>query len=262
MIARPLKVLLVEDNDINRAVALKMLQKRGHDVTLAVNGAEAVERVRGQDFDAVLMDRHMPVMDGIEATGRIRRMKGPVSKIPIIGVTAAATRQELDACLASGMDVCVTKPIDPNDLAAALARATGDKPAAAANGAAPEADKDVPAPASDRVLDPERLQILRSDLGDEVTQTLVIDFGRVAPDLLDELLQAARDEDEELFQRTAHSLKSTARIIGFERLAGRCFDMEKSCLDGAFAQARMRTDGLDECLAEAIAVLEKAAWME
>ena len=130
---RPLKILLVEDNEINRNVALGMLKKRGHDVTLAVNGDEAVKRVRRQDFDAVLMDRHMPVMDGIEATGRIRRMKGPRSKIPIIGVTAAATKKELDACLASGMDACVTKPIDPKDLAAALSRVTGGAPSAAIN---------------------------------------------------------------------------------------------------------------------------------
>ena len=134
-----------------------MLKKRGHDVTLAINGEEAVNRVRGQDFDAVLMDRHMPVMDGIEATRRIRRMKGPVSKIPIIGVTAAATKQELDACLASGMDACVTKPIDPNDLAATLSRVTGDKPSEAMKTPPPERSAEVAAQSLDRVLDPERL---------------------------------------------------------------------------------------------------------
>ena len=259
---RPLKLLLVEDNEINRTVALGMLKKRGHDVTLAVNGEEALKRIRGQDFDAVLMDRHMPVMNGIEATRRIRRMKGPVSKIPIIGVTAAATKQELDACLASGMDACVTKPIDPNDLAAALSRVTGEKPSAAIKTAAPVAGADVAARPPDRVLDPEQLQTLRSDLGDEATRGLVVEFGHMAPELIDTLLRAAGDGDEELFRRTAHSLKSSALIIGFERLAGRCLELEKSCLDGAFAHARIRTDGLGDCLAEAEAALKNEPWME
>lgn len=231
-------------------------------MTLAVNGEEAVKRVREQDFDAVLMDRHMPVMDGIEATRRIRRMKGPVSKIPIIGITAAVTKQELDACLASGMDACVTKPIDPKDLAAALSRVTGDVPSEAINEAAPETGADVTAQSPDRVLDPERLQTLRSDLGDEATEGLVADFARMAPELLETLLRAAEDGDEELFRRTAHSLKSSALIIGVTRLAGRCLELEKSCIDGAFAHARMRTDGLGDCLAEAVAALEDETWME
>ena len=259
---RPLKVLLVEDNEVNRTVALNMLQKRGHDVTLAINGDEAVKRVRGQDFDAVLMDRHMPVLDGIEATRRIRRMKGPVSKIPIIGVTAAATKQELDACLAAGMDGCVTKPIDPNDLIAALSRLSGEKPVEAIVTAAPETGADAATQSSDQVLTPERLQTLRSDLGDESAKGLVAEFGRIAPELLEALLRAAEDGDEELFQRTAHSLKSSALIIGFERLAGRCTELEKSCIDDAFAHARIHTDGLDDCLAEALAVLENETWME
>ena len=208
------------------------------------------------------MDRHMPVMDGIEATRRIRRMKGPVSKIPILGVTAAATKQELDACLASGMNACVTKPIDPNDLAAALSRITGGKPSAAIKSAPPETGADAAAEAPDRILDPGRLQSLRSDLGDEATEGLIADFGRIAPELIEELLRAGEDGDEELFQRTAHSLKSSARIIGFDRLAGRCLELEKACLDGAFAQARKRTDGLGDCLAEAITVLENTNWME
>ena len=259
---RPLKLLLVEDNEINRDVALSMLKKRGHYVTLAVNGKEALKMVRGQDFDAVLMDRHMPVMNGIEATRRIRRMKGPLSKIPIIGVTAAATKQELDACLASGMDACVTKPIDSNDLAAALSRVTGDKRSEAIKTAAPERDADVAAQSPDRVLDPEQLQTLRSDIGDEAAKGLVVEFGRMAPELIDTLLRAAGDGDKELFQRTAHSLKSSAQIVGFERLAGRCLELEKSCLDGAFDQARMRTDGLGDCLVETVAALEDESWME
>ena len=259
---RPLKLLLVEDNNINRTVALNMLKKRGHDVTMAINGKEAVKRVRGQDFDAVLMDRHMPVMDGIEATRRIRRMKGPVSKIPIIGVTAAATKQELGACLASGMDACVTKPIDPKELAAALSRLTAEEPSESIKTVAPEASVDIAAQSPDQVLDLEQLRTLRSDLGDEATKDLAAEFGRTARELLETLFQAAEDGDEKLFRLSAHSLKSNALIIGFTRLAERCLKLEKACIDGAFAKARKRTDGLGDYLAEAETALENETWME
>jgi signal transduction histidine kinase/DNA-binding response OmpR family regulator len=119
--SRPLNVLLVEDNEINRNVALGMLEMRGHQVTTAMQGKAALDILAtGAAFDVILMDRHMPVMEGITATKLIRQMDEPLGSIPIIGVTAAATRFELEACVEAGMNTCVTKPINPNDLEAVL----------------------------------------------------------------------------------------------------------------------------------------------
>ena len=124
---RPLEILLVEDNEINRRVAIGILGKHHHRVTVAVNGVEALERHEAGRFDVILMDRHMPIMDGITATRRIRSMSSDRGTIPIIGVTAAANAEELDACLASVMNACVTKPIDPQALLAALAQVGGKR---------------------------------------------------------------------------------------------------------------------------------------
>ena len=122
MDALPLQILLVEDNEINQRVAVGLLRNQGHAVDLAVNGVEALEAVARRQYDVVLMDRHMPEMNGIEATARIREMDGLTASIPIIGITAAVNSEEIAACLEAGMNDVIPKPIDPFMLAKALAR--------------------------------------------------------------------------------------------------------------------------------------------
>jgi len=112
------RVLLVEDNEINQQVALEILRGAGLDVVLAVNGREAVERVRREAFDAVLMDVQMPVMDGYAATDEIRkwedgRRKRGVPPLPIIAMTANAMSGDSVKSIAAGMNAHITKPIDP-----------------------------------------------------------------------------------------------------------------------------------------------------
>ena len=115
------QVLLVEDNRFNQEVAGELLGMMGVEVTLAANGQEALEKIRGRAFDAVLMDLQMPVMDGYEATGRLRADPA-FADLPILAMTAHAMVQERERCLALGMDDYLTKPIDPEGLAAMLAR--------------------------------------------------------------------------------------------------------------------------------------------
>jgi len=117
------RALLVEDIAMNRKVALGILRKIEAQTVVAENGKEALELIDGKEtFDVILMDRHMPVMDGIEATRQIRAMEGAVSHTPIIGLTAAATRHEIQTCLEAGMNDVVTKPIDPGELIDAVLR--------------------------------------------------------------------------------------------------------------------------------------------
>lgn len=120
------RVLLVEDNEINQEVASQTLASRGVIVDIAANGRLAVERLNsGQDlYDAVLMDLQMPVMDGFEAT-RLIRSNPQFDSLPIIAMTAHALASEKDKCLAAGMQEHVGKPIDPNHLFAILSRLTG-----------------------------------------------------------------------------------------------------------------------------------------
>jgi CheY-like chemotaxis protein len=116
-------VLLVEDNPTNQFVARRMLEKAGCRVQVVVNGAEAVERVKVQTFAIVFMDCQMPVMDGYEATRRIRQMSGPIAGVPIIAMTANAMAGDRERCLESGMTDYVSKPLKPALLTEALQRA-------------------------------------------------------------------------------------------------------------------------------------------
>jgi signal transduction histidine kinase/CheY-like chemotaxis protein len=120
---RPLRILLAEDNLINQKVALRLLRNRGHIVTLAANGKQAVEAVAGYSFDVVLMDVQMPEMDGLEATMAIRALERAVAggegaprRTPIVAMTAYAMAEDQQRCLEAGMDAYVPKPICPKNL--------------------------------------------------------------------------------------------------------------------------------------------------
>jgi two-component system sensor histidine kinase/response regulator len=113
------RVLLAEDDLVNQQVAMAFLQMAGLDVTLAANGLEAVDCIKREPFDVVLMDMQMPEMDGIHATRAIRLLPQG-EKLPIIAMTAAAMDEDRQACLAAGMDAHVSKPIDPKELVRTL----------------------------------------------------------------------------------------------------------------------------------------------
>ncbi|PZR13617.1 MAG: hypothetical protein DI536_12785 [Archangium gephyra] len=119
---RPLRLLLAEDNAINARLAQRLCERFGHQVVHVVNGALAVAAVQREDWDCVLMDMHMPELDGLEATRRIRTFELGRNKrsIPIIALTASAMKGDEQLCLAAGMDAYLTKPLDPDRLAALL----------------------------------------------------------------------------------------------------------------------------------------------
>jgi CheY-like chemotaxis protein len=117
------RILLVEDNPVNRTIATKLLEKRGHVVIAVENGALAVEATASEHFDMVLMDVQMPVMDGLTATARIRSREHSTGvHVPIIAVTAHAMDQDRARCLAAGMDDYLPKPIRSADLFATITR--------------------------------------------------------------------------------------------------------------------------------------------
>ena len=123
-----LSILVAEDNEINALLARALLVKLGHRPTMAASGEAAIEcwlaaRAAGTPYDRVLMDLHMPGMDGLEATRRIRSMEAEYdcARMPIIALTANASAEDREACLAAGMDDFLVKPLDRERLAAALA---------------------------------------------------------------------------------------------------------------------------------------------
>ena len=111
------KILLAEDNPVNQVVAVRLLQKRGHRVTVAPNGMEAVEAVLREPFDLVLMDVQMPEMDGFEATAAIRQREAATGgHLPIFAMTAHAMKGDAERCRKAGMDGYLAKPVRPQDL--------------------------------------------------------------------------------------------------------------------------------------------------
>lgn len=118
----PAKILLVDDNAINLEVASETLAYMGLSVITCVNGQEAVDWVQRRDFDAVLMDIQMPVMDGLTAAREIRQLGGPFKRLPIIALSAHALAGDREKSLAAGMDEHLTKPIDPVPIHQTLAR--------------------------------------------------------------------------------------------------------------------------------------------
>ena len=114
---RPLRILLAEDSVMNQKLAVALLRRQGHTVTIANNGKEAVNAIGGESFDLILMDISMPEMDGLEATAAIRANQlASGMHTPIIAMTAHALVGDRDRCLEAGMDAYVAKPIRPQEL--------------------------------------------------------------------------------------------------------------------------------------------------
>jgi CheY-like chemotaxis protein len=208
-------VLVVEDNEVNQLVAREMVTKLGYRVELATDGAKAVAAVAGTVYDAVLMDCHMPVMDGFDATVAIRSLAGSASRVPVIAMTAGVQDEDRQRCLDAGMDDFLTKPVDMLALEDALARWVHDDP---------HPDPHEP------VLDPARLEILRN-LGPAGSYGLLSEaahaFRRGLAASLAALDNAITQGDNDALKREAHKLKGGAANIGAAGAAALCAQLEQ-----------------------------------
>jgi CheY-like chemotaxis protein len=221
-----LRILLAEDGVINQRVAVGFLQGRGHHVTIANNGREAVEAAERQDFDVILMDVQMPEMDGLEATAEIRRRdRERQCHTTIVAMTAAAMKGDRDRFLAAGMDSYISKPIDAEKLFQMLDELplppAGDDnhPPASVATATPGGDP----PNDPPPIDPEVFDLEKAAQRVPGGKSAVCDM---VPLLFQEglaLLQGVRDgaaaRDAERLQREAHTLKSTANIFCAQRVS-------------------------------------------
>ncbi|HAU29718.1 MAG TPA: hypothetical protein DCW68_06390 [Rhodospirillaceae bacterium] len=220
----PLRVLLVEDNVVNQKVAKAFLERNGHTVTVAADGETAVNSVRGERFDMVVMDVHMPRMDGLEAARRIRSMRDEEKAgIPIVAITASVTPEDVRNCLSSGMDDFVPKPIDPRVMQAAMERAWAKHSGLTMRIAANEEDVEL--------LDEEALKRLISVMSDEEIE-VVLKLGRSTVE------DAGRDvvrhyENNEIPQMasTAHMLKGAAADLGLRHLTKLALAIDKAAQD-------------------------------
>jgi two-component system sensor histidine kinase/response regulator len=230
------RILLVEDNDINRQVAMEILKSAGGEVTVAGNGNEALEKVRSEEFDAVLMDVQMPVMDGYEATRRIRQIDG-LQTLPIIAMTAHAMKKDREKCLAAGMDDYVSKPVVPDDLYAVLSKWIKPKKETERE-AGPAVDVHA---VSREMADKEGIVIPPELPGIDIEtgMRLCMDYADVLRSFFEkmrgtavEIRNAINSKDMKEALRLAHTAKSTSAMIGAKELSEAAAALEKAFLEG------------------------------
>ena len=202
-------LLLVEDNPVNQQVASEMARSLGCDVHVAEDGAAAVEITAQARYDAILMDIHMPRVDGFAATRAIRAREGEGARTPIIALTANAMEGDRAACLAAGMDDYLPKPFDRETLGAILSRWL--PPAGGARGEESGDELDERVIESIRSLNPAR--------GDAIVVRVLEAYAASVPDLLADLRDAAMRNDGEAVRFAAHALRSSSGNVGARRIA-------------------------------------------
>jgi two-component system sensor histidine kinase/response regulator len=236
------RLLLVEDNPVNQKVAQRVLQKLSVSVTTANNGAEALERVAEIEFDAVLMDCQMPVMDGFTATKHIRERELELHsgrRLPIIALTANVMTKDRQKCIAAGMDAHLGKPFDPNQLADCLGRywRVADTPA--------EID----------------MQALRELTGGdfEFERELVDTFVSTGDKCLAEIRAALEASDFDTVGKRAHALKGASANIHAHTLSAAASSLEQATRASSYQDIDSLVRDLGERLRAVNAQLVKAS---
>jgi CheY-like chemotaxis protein/HPt (histidine-containing phosphotransfer) domain-containing protein len=240
---RPLRILVAEDHPLNQQVAVGLLSRQGHEVEIAADGREAVEAVRRGHFDVVLMDVHMPVLDGLAATREIRRLEGERGRIPIIALSASVLSGETEQCLAAGMDAHLAKPIDPIALAHALARH-----------APPEALAPRLRSQPGQVLDEAHLRLLQDALGAPKVTALIDALPEEARPHR-ERLAAGGDPDD--LRGAAHALRGLALNLGLTALAELSSAIETACDAQQGDEVARLCKGVEERWQESYALLSR-----
>jgi CheY-like chemotaxis protein/nitrogen-specific signal transduction histidine kinase len=218
-----LRILVAEDNPVNQKVLLLLLSGLGYAADLAADGLEVLAALRRQPYDVILMDVHMPEMDGLEVARRIRRNLPAQDQPRIIAVTASALQEDREACIAAGMDAYLSKPISLDDLRSILRQDPAPQPRPRA-GSAPAALDSLPV-LEDAALD--RLRALERHAGRPVLKPIVESFLARAPRDLTEMRDTLSRKDWSRLAFQAHSLKGNALQLGAHRLTARLQELER-----------------------------------
>jgi CheY-like chemotaxis protein len=220
------RVLAAEDNPINRLVTVRLLEELGYATATAENGRQAVEAVAHGGFDLVLMDCHMPEMDGFAATAEIRRREGVGGRrTPIVALTADALSGDAERCLAAGMDDYLTKPVTLERLAAVVARWRAPSAAEPVGTLAPERPED-----ADPVLDPSVLATLqeRERGQSQLLSHLIRLYLQEVPVELAALQEAMAQGVASRVEDLAHGLKGSSAQLGATRMSRLCAALQEA----------------------------------
>jgi len=250
---RGARILVAEDSAVNRAVTLAQLRKLGYQADAVSNGAEAVEAVRSGGFGLVLMDCQMPLMDGFEAT---RRIRSDQRSIPIVAITAGAMQDDRNRCLSAGMDDYLAKPLELGRLQDVLARWL---PVLNAGDVAqtPAKPADEPRKAAFNGED-----LLRRLMGDrQLAGAIVKGFLQDAPSQLRNLRSRLNAADAPGTRQQAHALKGAAATVAAESLHAAALAMERAGADGQLDRCRELLPRVAEEIERFKTTLQEAGWV-
>jgi PAS domain S-box-containing protein len=217
---KQLNVLLVEDNDINRLYAKSILKNWHCQADIAENGLVAIEKVKNNTYDIVLMDVQMPVMDGYEATKAIRQMDSPMRDVPIIALTANATKKDVELCLASGMNDYLPKPFTPEDLQRKIFEDLKIEPAAMS-------PTEFTTRKTNTAFD---FSYLRSVSGnnEEFIREMIHTFIQTIPPILSDMGKSLEEKDWTKLSRLAHQIKPSFALMGMNDLRAKLLLIEEN----------------------------------
>jgi len=230
------RILLVEDNEVNMEVSRSILLREGCIVTCATNGFQALDAFENGEFDAILMDCHMPEMDGFETTAAIRaREAGSRRHTPIIALTANAIAGDREHCLRAGMDDYISKPVSRAAIQMMLERWRRDVPCSDR-----DAVVDPPPGPEDSKLSTKALDMLRGLEDDDnrgIVRRVMSMFLDTTPDQLETLRSAGINGDTHKLRIASHTLKSSSAAIGAMALSDFCAKLETLARDGRVEEA-------------------------
>jgi CheY-like chemotaxis protein len=241
--ARPLRVLVVEDDDVSSQVARLVLQKAGHHVDVVDDGERAVRAVLREQYDLVLMDCQLPGLDGLAATAEIRRRQAASARVPIIAMTAAAMPDDRIRCIEAGMDDHLTKPVDWTQVLARISVRATEPPTAPAPASTSEAPDIPDAPDAPAELD----GLTAEDIADIANA-----FAASTPEVLGRLRTSLEAGDFDAARLLAHRLTGSCATVGAARAAELCQEVE-----AAAAARRQGTPGDDAPLTAVLSRLEE-----
>ncbi len=247
----PLQILLAEDNGVNQQLATQLLKKMGYRADVVGNGLEAINALERQYYDVILMDLQMPEMDGLTATQKICEQWSAAKRPWIIAVTANAMQGDREACLKAGMDDYISKPIQIEELVAALQQVPSqevqesckEQLSSIRTEDKEQEQKEIQMPAQviqpptvnenaqtiESPIDRHQLCNLISMMGGEISvfKQLVDTYVSESPDLIQRMDQAAMQNDASALEHSAHTLKSSSHSLGAIELSNLCMRLEK-----------------------------------
>ena len=252
------RVLVVDDNEISRKVAVAYLVRHNIRAEIASNGFEAIEKIKAACYDLVLMDHMMPGMDGVEATRRIRLLEGEKFKtLPVVALSANAVSGARETFLAAGMNDFISKPIDPKAINRCLLKwLRPDKVTLQSRAGGPAIARPVPAASGQaaRGLILNRVAGLQNAAGDQDLYTMLLEnFRRDHSNDAEKIGTALKNGDTETARRIGHTLKGTAAIIGADNLSQAAALFEKSLVEknaASTGEAAALRNALDAMLGE------------